>query len=119
MGKTPDALTPEQKADLANLAARQSNVAKELQDLQEKMDEMAKRLDESDPLAASALREAAEQSRKQGTAAKMGEAADQLEKNQMGAARDRPGAGPPATSRTWSTRSRTAANASSPGSSRS
>ena len=65
MGKTPDALTPEQKGDLANLAARQSNIAKGTQGLQEKMEEMAKRLEESDPLAASALREAAEQSRKQ------------------------------------------------------
>ena len=54
MGKTPDKLTPEQKADLANLASRQNNLGKELQDLQAKMDEMAKRLDESDPLAAAA-----------------------------------------------------------------
>ena len=52
-----------------------------------KMDELGKRLDESDPLAAAAMREAAGNSRKQGTAAKMGEAADQLEKNQMGQAR--------------------------------
>ena len=28
-GKTPEQLTPEQKADLANLAARQANVAKD------------------------------------------------------------------------------------------
>src|SRR5437763_2530439 len=88
MGKTPEALSPEQKADLANVASRQSGLAKELQDLQAKMDDMAKRLDESDPLAAAAMREAAQGSRKQGTAPKMGEAADQLEKNQMGAARN-------------------------------
>jgi hypothetical protein len=88
VGKTPDKLGPEQKADLANLASRQNNLGKELQDLQAKMDEMAKRLEESDPLAAAAMREAAQDSRKQGTAAKMGDAADQLEKNQMGAARN-------------------------------
>src|SRR5262249_18355349 len=87
MGKTPDELTQEQKGDLANLAARQSNVSRGLQGLQERMDDMAKRLEESDPLAAAALREAADQSRKQGTSAKMGEAADRLEKNQMGEAR--------------------------------
>ncbi len=87
MGKPLDALTPEQKGDLANLAARQSNVAKGTQGLQEKMENMAKRLDESDPLAASALREAAEQSRKRETTAKASEAADRLEKNQMGEAR--------------------------------
>src|SRR5262249_50683608 len=50
--------------------------------------EMSQRLDESDPLAAAALREAAQQSRKQETAAKMGEAAEQLQRNQMGAARN-------------------------------
>ncbi len=45
-------------------------------------------------MAASAMREAAEKSRQQGTAGKLGEAADQLEKNQMGEARVAPGAGP-------------------------
>ena len=70
-----------------NLAARQSEVAKGLQNLLERMDELAKRLDESDPLAAAAMRDAAGNSRKQGTTAKMGEAAEQLEKNQMGQAR--------------------------------
>ncbi|SIO67299.1 protein of unknown function [Singulisphaera sp. GP187] len=87
MGKTPENLTPEQKADLANLADRQGNVSRGLQGLQEQMNEMATKLDESDPLAAAALREAADESRKKGTAAKMGETADQLAKNQMGEAR--------------------------------
>ena len=89
MGKPLDALTPEQKAELGNLASRQSQVGKGLQNLLERMGEMAGRLDESDPLASSAMREAAEKSQKQGTAGKLGEAADQLEKNQMGQARSR------------------------------
>ena len=55
----------------------------------ERMAEMARRLDESDPLAASAMREAAEKSSQQGTAGKIAEAADQLEKNQMGKAQSR------------------------------
>lgn len=88
IGKPLDGLTPDQKTDLARLGSRQSNVAKGLQNLQDKMDEMAKRTEQDDPLAAAALREAAEQSRARGTAGKMGEAADQLEKNQMGSARD-------------------------------
>ena len=50
---------------------------------------MAGRLDESDPLASSAMREAAEKTRQQGTTGKLGEAADQLEKNQMGKAQPR------------------------------
>ncbi|WP_406696676.1 DUF4175 family protein [Singulisphaera sp. Ch08] len=87
MGKTPENLTPEQKADLANLADRQGNVSRGLQGLQEQMNEMAKKLEESDPLAAAALREAADESRKKETAAKMGETADRLAKNQMGEAR--------------------------------
>ena len=53
------------------------------------MDELSKQLEESDPLAAAAMRDAAAESRKQGTGAKMGEAADHLEKNQMGQARSR------------------------------
>ena len=48
---------------------------------------MASKLEASDPLAARALKDAAEQIRKQATPAKMGEVADQLEKNQMGQAR--------------------------------
>ena len=89
MSKPAEALAPEQKAELANLAGRQSEVAKGLQNLLERMDELSKQLEESDPLAAAAMREAAAESRKQGTGAKMGEAADHLEKNQMGQARSR------------------------------
>ncbi len=86
-GKTPEQLTPEQKADLANLAARQSNIGKDTQNLQEKLNQMSQRLGESDPLAASAMKEAGERLKKEGTAGKVGEAADQLEKNRMGNAR--------------------------------
>ena len=89
MGKPLDALTPEQKAELGNLASRQSQVGKGLQNLLERMGEMAGRLNESDPLASSAMREAAEKTRQQGTTGKLGEAADQLEKNQMGEAKSR------------------------------
>jgi len=85
--KAADTLSPEQKAELGNLAGRQSELGKGLENLQERMEEMAKRLEESDPLAASAMREAASKSRQQGTSGKMGQAADQVEKNQMGQAR--------------------------------
>jgi hypothetical protein len=88
-GKPLDALNQEQKADLGNLASRQSQVGKGLQNLMERMAEMARRLDESDPMTASAMREAAEKTRQKGTAGKIAEAADQLEKNQMGQAQSR------------------------------
>ena len=55
--------------------------------MKDKLNEMAKRLGESDPLASSAMKDAADQLQSRGTAAKVGEAADQLEKNRMGAAR--------------------------------
>ena len=89
VGKKLDDLSPEQKAELGNLASRQSQVGKGLQNLLERMGEMAGRLNESDPLASSAMREAAEKTRQQGTTGKLGEAAEQLEKNQMGEARSR------------------------------
>jgi hypothetical protein len=89
MGKQRDALTPEQRSELGNLAARQSQVGKGLQNLQQRMAEMARRMDESDPLAAAAMREASAKSQQQGTVGKLGEAADQLENNQMGQARSR------------------------------
>jgi hypothetical protein len=89
MGKSPETLTPEQKADLDNMAARQSDLSKNLQNLLERMDELAKNLDESDPLAASAMREAANENRQKGTGAKMNEAAERLQRNQMGQARSR------------------------------
>jgi hypothetical protein len=86
-GKPAEALSPTQRANLENMGARQGEVGKGLQNLLDKMDETAKRTDEADPLAASALREAAAQARQQGTAGRMGEAAEQLAKNQMGSAR--------------------------------
>lgn len=87
VGKPPEALTPPQKNDLENLANRQNELSRDLQNLEAKLDEMSQRIDPEDPLTAAALREAAAQSRKQGTAAKMGESADQLDKNQMNQAR--------------------------------
>ena len=84
--KTPEALTPEQRADLANVAARQAEVSKELARLENKMDEMAGRLNEADPLSASALKEAAQESRQRGTSGKMDEAASGIEQNKLGEA---------------------------------
>ena len=75
---------PEQPG-LATIAGRQGFARL----AQERMGEMAAKLNEQDPLASAAMREAADKNRQQGTVAKLGEAADQLEKNQMGQARPR------------------------------
>jgi hypothetical protein len=89
VGKGLDDLNQEQKADLGNLASRQGQVGKNLQNLLERMGEMAGRTSESDPMASAAMREAAEKTKQRGTTGKLGEAADQLGKNQMGEARTR------------------------------
>jgi hypothetical protein len=86
-GKAPEALTPEQKAELENQGAKQAELAKLLQNFEAKLDEMAKKVEKDDPLAAAALKDAAKQSRQKATAAKMAESGEQLSKNQMGQAR--------------------------------
>ena len=80
-------MPPTAKADLENLANRQNELSRNLRDFEGKLDETANRADEADPLAAAALRDAAQKSRDKGTAGKMSEAAEQLGKNQMGKAR--------------------------------
>jgi hypothetical protein len=87
LGKPPEQLTPEQRADLANLGERQNELGRNVEDLRAKMDQMARRMEIEDPLAAAALKEAADRLRDQNTAARMAEAAEQLRRNQMGAAR--------------------------------
>ena len=87
-GKAQDQLTPEQKAERNNLAAGQNELSKSLQNLEAKLDEAAKAMEQNDPLGAAGLRDAAEQSRKRQTSAKMAEGADQLDRNQMGQARE-------------------------------
>ncbi len=89
MGKKPEDLTNEQRSELSNIAARQSEVKEGFQKLLERMGEMAGRMDQEDPMAAGALREAAEKGQQKGTAGKMGEAAEQLQQNQMGKAQAR------------------------------
>ncbi len=87
VGKGQDALSPEQKGELGNLASRQNQIGKGLQNLQERMNEMAGRTAEQDPLASAAMREAAQKSEQKGTVGKLADAAGQLEKNQMDEAR--------------------------------
>ncbi|GAC1463379.1 MAG: hypothetical protein NVSMB9_00810 [Isosphaeraceae bacterium] len=87
MGKAADRLSPKQKTELANVAARQANIGKGAQNLREKLGQMGKRLSESDPLGSSAMNEAEELLAKKGIQGKIAEAVEQLEKNQMETAR--------------------------------
>jgi hypothetical protein len=84
--KPADALTPQDKADLASDAERQKETARNLANLENKMGEMADKIADKDPGSAAALKEAAQQSRERGTVGKMDKAAEGLEKNQMGQA---------------------------------
>jgi hypothetical protein len=87
-GKAPNELSPEQKADLANAAARQSAVGDDLRRLENKLEDVARGMEASDPLAAAALRESAANSRRRETASKASQAGEQLAGNQIGRARE-------------------------------
>ncbi len=88
MGKNADQLPAEAKADLENRAARQNELAKQLQNLQERLGEMANRMAEQDPIDAAGLQEAAQNSRERGTTGKMNDAAAQIAANRTNAARE-------------------------------
>jgi hypothetical protein len=87
-GKMADQLSPEAKADLENLKARQQQVGEKLAQLENKMSDLAKRDQNADPLAAEALAESAKKSRERQTADRARQAGEQLAQNQTGRARD-------------------------------
>jgi len=76
----------EQQAEQKSAADRQNDAARDLAALENKMDDMAKRLGETDPASAAALKEAAQQSRQKGTTEAMKGAAEKLQKGQTGEA---------------------------------
>jgi hypothetical protein len=88
MGKNADQLPAEARADLENRAARQNELAKQLQNLQERLGEMANRMGEQDPIDAAGLQEAAQNSKERGTTGKMNDAAAQIAANRTNAARE-------------------------------
>jgi hypothetical protein len=88
MGKNADQLPAEAKAELENRASRQNELAKQLQNLQDRLVEMGNRMAEQDPIDAAGLQEAAQNSRERGTTGKMNDAAGQIANNQTNAARE-------------------------------
>ncbi|MBS0210985.1 MAG: hypothetical protein JSS27_18735 [Planctomycetes bacterium] len=79
-------LKPQQLADLKKLGARQSALARNLEKLEQRMQQMGDQLRENDPLAATTLEDALHQARQQQLAGQMREAARQVEQNQTGQA---------------------------------
>ncbi|MGL5098270.1 MAG: DUF4175 family protein, partial [Planctomycetia bacterium] len=84
LGKAENELTPEQKAELAKIAARQEDNREQLQNLQRKMGRMAEKAATADPLSAEMLREAIDKTKQSNLAGKMSDAAKSVQQNRMG-----------------------------------
>ncbi|MGE5192400.1 MAG: hypothetical protein ACM3U2_07835 [Deltaproteobacteria bacterium] len=81
-----DSLSPQEQADLAKIAERQKKQADQLEQLEAKMQGTMEKLASENPTAAATLQEAVEQSRHEGIAGEMRDAAGQIGENRMGLA---------------------------------
>ncbi len=79
-------LKPQQQADLRKLGSRQSDLARNFEKIQQRMEEMAKELRETDPLAADTIADALHAAREKTLGGQMREAGRELEQNQLGQA---------------------------------
>ncbi len=87
-GKTPDQLNPRQQAELENLAEQQRDVANEFDDLADRMERLQQQLEDSEPMAAEALKEALERLEDRATGEGLKRASEDLGENRMGAAQE-------------------------------
>jgi len=91
LSKNPDALTPEQKKDLKDLTERQDELAKETAKAIKQMEDKADKMEQSksDPAAAKAMKEAAQTGKSQSVPQKQSNpqdddgASQQMQKNQQ------------------------------------
>jgi hypothetical protein len=81
-----DALSPQEQADLTKIAERQKKQADQLEQLEAKMQGTMEKLVGENPAAAATLQEGVEQSRREGIAGEMRDAAGQIAENRMGQA---------------------------------
>jgi hypothetical protein len=84
LSKDLNDLTPQERADLEKLAQKQLDAARELDKLSDRMLRTADKLGESDPLAASSIRDAVDHARRQDVAGRMRSSARGLQRNQVG-----------------------------------
>jgi hypothetical protein len=84
--KPAESLSPQEQADLAKIAERQKKQADQLEQLETKMQATTEKLTTENPTAAATLQEAVEQSRQEGIAGQMRDAAGQIGENRMGQA---------------------------------
>lgn len=79
-------LDPQQQADLEKLGARQTDLGRRFDKIQQRMQQMAGELKESDPLASGTLSDALHEAQKQALGGQMRQAGRNLEQNQIGQA---------------------------------
>jgi hypothetical protein len=82
-GKTPMQLTPEQKSDKNNLAEEQKKLEDRVNQLVQKMKNVADEREKKDPQAAKDLRDVAKEAQKENIAGKMKQARDEIDKNKL------------------------------------
>lgn len=86
MSKTSAELSPQEKAELNKLAARQRRVAEQLDQFRKQLSKTAESVKKNDADAAEKLNEVEQQLGQQEAASQLQEAAEQIAENQMGAA---------------------------------
>lgn len=84
--KPVESLAPQERADLAKIAERQKKHADQLDQLESRMRETVQGLEDKNPEAAGALKEALEQSRQEAISGQMRDAAGEIGENRMGQA---------------------------------
>lgn len=84
--KSAAELSPQEKADLGKLAAKQRKLAEQVEQFRKQLDQTAGSLKPRDPDAAERFEEARDELTNDGTAGKLREAASDIADNKMGAA---------------------------------
>ncbi|MGD9723695.1 MAG: hypothetical protein AB7O59_04920 [Pirellulales bacterium] len=83
LGRDAKELDPQQQADLRKLAQSQSELSRRLEKAQQQMAEMAASLEQSDPLAASAIKDGLHHAQQRATSGAMRQAGERIDNNQL------------------------------------
>ena len=86
-GKDRKDLPPQEQADLNKLSERQRELARRFDKTQQQMAEMAQSLEQTEPLPAATLGDAAKHAGERGVSGQMRRSGQQLDENQVGQAR--------------------------------
>lgn len=84
--KPLDKLTKQEQADLEKLATRQNDVARQLEQTQQRMAELANTLRQTDPVAAETIQDALQHAAEKAISGKLREAGKNVGQNQIGQA---------------------------------